>query len=74
MLKQYGESGEIDIGQVAEDAMVGSVVGGLHINFTQYEMLGENTDCSRKYLDKKTRDAEKKYAMKIKASDGRLSS
>ena len=29
MLKQYGESGEIDIGQVAEDAMVSGVVGGI---------------------------------------------
>ena len=35
-LKQYGESGEIDIGQVAEDAMVSGVVGGIAYKFTQY--------------------------------------
>lgn len=34
MLKQYGESGEIDIGQVAEDAMVSGVVGGIAYKFT----------------------------------------
>ena len=29
MLKQYGESGEIDIGQVAEDPMDSGVVGAI---------------------------------------------
>ena len=63
VLKQYGESGEIDIGQVAEDAMVSGVVGGIAYKFTSIRnaKAGKTPTAQEISANAKTRDARKKY-------------
>ena len=70
MLKQYGESGEIDIGQVAEDAMVSGVVGGIAYKFTSIRnaKAGKTPTAQEISANAKTRDARKKVLDEIKAS------
>ena len=69
-LKQYGESGEIDIGQVAEDAMVSGVVGGIAYKFTNIRnaKAGKTPTAQEISANAKTRDARKKVLDEIKAS------
>lgn len=69
-LKQYGESGEIDIGQVAEDAMVSGVVGGIAYKFTSIRnaKAGKTPTAQEISANAKTRDARKKVLDEIKAS------
>ena len=70
VLKQYGESGEIDIGQVAEDAMVSGVVGGIAYKFTSIRnaKAGKTPTAQEISANAKTRDARKKVLDEIKAS------
>ena len=70
VLKQYGESGEIDIGQVAEDAMVSGVVGGIAYKFTNIRnaKAGKTPTAQEISANAKTRDARKKVLDEIKAS------
>ena len=70
VLKQYGESGEIDIGQVAEDAMVCGVVGGIAYKFTSIRnaKAGKTPTAQEISANAKTRDARKKVLDEIKAS------
>ena len=70
VLKQYGESGEIDIGQVAEDAMVSGAVGGIAYKFTSIRnaKAGKTPTAQEISANAKTRDARKKVLDEIKAS------
>lgn len=70
VLKQYGESGKIDIGQVAEDAMVSGVVGGIAYKFTSIRnaKAGKTPTAQEISANAKTRDARKKVLDEIKAS------
>ena len=70
VLKQYGESGEIDIGQLAEDAMVSGVVGGIAYKFTSIRnaKAGKTPTAQEISANAKTRDARKKVLDEIKAS------
>ena len=67
VLKQYGE---IDIGQVAEDAMVSGVVGGIAYKFTSIRnaKAGKTPTAQEISANAKTRDARKKVLDEIKAS------
>ena len=65
VLKQYGESGEIDIGQVQKMRWLVVLLVGLHINLPVYEMLRqEKHRLLRKYLQMQRQEMQRKKSIR----------